>query len=190
MKRNDSMKEPKKNFKSPPSSKGLMKLTKDQLIKVLDDSKIFNHFTREEKLLLCKLSNQLVFNKKGEYVLHEGEKGTSLFILLKGEVVITKNINKSITLATLGPGEIFGEISVFLHRKRNSNSIAKKDTVSLEINMPLLQKMGEVMEKKFYRLAVETLAIKLDRTNDALVEVNNALLKAKGFSIADLHGNL
>ena len=46
------------------------------------------------------------------------------------------------------------------------------------------------MEKKFYRLAVETLAIKLDRTNDALVEVNNALLKAKDFSIADLHGNL
>ena len=121
MKRNDSMKEQKKIFKSPPSSKGLMKLTKDQLIKVLDDSKIFNHFTREEKLLLCKLSNQLVFNKKGEYVLHEGEKGTSLFILLKGEVVITKNINKSITLATLGPGEIFGEISVFLHRKRNQH---------------------------------------------------------------------
>ena len=115
------MKEQKKIYKSPPSSKGLMKLTKDQLIKVLDDSKIFNHFTREEKLLLCKLSNQLVFNKKGEYVLHEGVKGTSLFILLKGEVVITKNINKSITLATLGPGEIFGEISVFLHRKRNSN---------------------------------------------------------------------
>ena len=168
-----------------------MKLTKDQLIKVLDDSKIFNHFTREEKLLLCKLSNQLVFNKKGEYVLHEGEKGTSLFILLKGEVVITKNINKSITLATLGPGEIFGEISVFLHRKRNSNTIASsRNTIALEINMPLLQKMGEVMEKKFYRLAVETLAIKLDRTNDALVEVNNALLKAKGFSIADLHGNL
>ena len=65
MKRNDSMKEQKNFFKSPPSSKGLMKLTKDQLIKVLDDSKIFNHFTREEKLLLCKLSNQLVFNKKG-----------------------------------------------------------------------------------------------------------------------------
>jgi hypothetical protein len=63
--------------------------------------------------------------------------------------------------------------------------------------MPLLQKMGEVMEKKFYRLAVEALAIKLDRTNDALVEVNdalvvvnNALLKAKDFSIADLHSNL
>ncbi len=191
------MNEHDKIFKSPASSRGLMKLTKEQLIKVLDDSKTFNHFTREEKLILCKLANQLVFNNKGEYILHEGDKGSSLFILLKGEVVITKNINKSITIATLGPGEIYGEISVFLHRKRNSNSVAKKDTVSLEINMPLLQKMGDVMEKKFYRLAIEALAIKLDRTNDALVEVNdalvevnNALLKAKDFSIADLHRNL
>jgi len=184
------MNEHNKLFKSPTTSRGLMKLTKEQLIKVLDDSKTFNHFTREEKLILCKLANQLVFNNKGEYILHEGDKGTSLFILLKGEVVITKNINKSITIATLGPGEIYGEISVFLNRKRNSNSVAKKDTVSLEINMPLLQKMGDVMEKKFYRLAVEALAIKLDRTNDALVEVNNALLKAKDFSIADLHSNL
>ena len=188
--RNDPMNENNKIFKSPATSRGLVKLTKEKLIKVLDDSKTFNHFTRDEKLFLCKLSNQLVFNKKGEYILHEGEKGTSLFILLKGEVVITKNINKSITIATLGPGEIYGEISVFLNRKRNSNSVAKKDTISLEIDMPLLQKMGDVMEKKFYRLAVETLAIKLDRTNDALVEVNNALLKAKDFSIANLHSNL
>ena len=190
MSRNDPMNENNKIFKSPATSRGLVKLTKEKLIKVLDDSKTFNHFTREEKLILCKLTNQLVFNKKGEYILHEGEKGTSLFILLKGEVVITKNINKSITIATLGPGEIYGEISVFLHRKRNSNSVAKKDTVSLEIDMPLMQKMGDLMEKKFYRLAVEALAIKLDRTNDALVEVNNALLKAKDFSIADLHSNL
>ena len=184
------MNEHNKLFKSPTTSRGLMNLTKVQLIKVLDDSNTFNPFAREEKLILCKLANQLLFNNKGEYILHEGDKGTSLFILLKGEVVITKNINKSITIATLGPGEIYGEISVFLNRKRNSNSVAKKDTVSLEINMPLLQKMGNVMEKKFYRLAVEALAIKLDRTNDALVEVNNALLKAKDFSIADLHSNL
>ena len=149
------MNEHNKLFKSPTTSRGLMKLTKEQLIKVLDDSKTFNHFTREEKLILCKLANQLVFNKKSEYILHEGDKGTSLFILLKGEVVITKNINKLITIATLGPGEIYGEISVFLNRKRNSNSVAKKDTVSLEINMPLLQKMGEVMEKNFIGLQLK-----------------------------------
>ena len=180
----------KKIFKSSISSRGLIKLTKDRFIKVLDNSKTFNHFNRTEKSLLYRLSNHLVFHKKDEYILHEGENGDSLYILLKGNVVIKKNVNKSVILATLGPGEVFGEISVFLPRKRNSNIISKDATILLEIDMPVLKKLGEVIEKKFYRLAIETLAIKLDRTNGALVEVSNALSKAKSFSIANLHDNL
>ena len=48
--------------------------------------------------------------------------------------------------------------------------------------------MGDVIEKKFYVLAIETLATKLDRTNNSLIELNKALLKVKGFSIANLQG--
>ena len=99
--RNDPMNENNKIFKSPATSRGLVKLTKKKLIKVLDDSKTFNHFTRDEKLFLCKLSNPLVFNKKGEYILHEGEKGPSLFILLKGEVNKALLKAKDLSIANL-----------------------------------------------------------------------------------------
>jgi hypothetical protein len=56
---------------------------------------------------------------KGTVLFHEGETGKEMFVLQAGKVVITKTVRDTVkTLATLGPGEFFGEMALISNRPR------------------------------------------------------------------------
>ncbi len=54
--------------------------------------------------------------KAGETIIHEGQKGGNVHIVITGQVEISKNVKESDKrkfLAKVGRGSIFGEMSVF-----------------------------------------------------------------------------
>jgi CRP/FNR family transcriptional regulator, cyclic AMP receptor protein len=62
--------------------------------------------------------------KAGEMIEGEGEKGVSLFLIKDGEVTIKRG---SKTLATLGPGQFFGEMSLLDSAPRSASAVTGKD---------------------------------------------------------------
>ncbi len=66
--------------------------------------------------------------KPGEILIHENDVSRKLFILKKGKVRVFKNyMNGKVTLAVLGPGEIFGELSFFDSKPRSASCEALTD---------------------------------------------------------------
>lgn len=80
---------------------------------------------------------QLSF-RKGDLIIKEGDYGISIYRILQGKVAITiESGEKEIRLATLGPGEIIGEVT-FLNRNvepRTASARALEDT-QLEVWHP------------------------------------------------------
>jgi CRP/FNR family cyclic AMP-dependent transcriptional regulator len=57
----------------------------------------------------------------GELVIKEGAKGTSAFIILSGAVqVLKKSGERDIPVATLGEGQVFGEMGLIEDRPRSA----------------------------------------------------------------------
>jgi CRP-like cAMP-binding protein len=66
----------------------------------------------------------------GHVVARQGDVGTGLFIIESGAVRVVRDGE---TLATLGPGDFFGELSVIDGKPRNAQVIADGPTVCLAL---------------------------------------------------------
>lgn len=70
--------------------------------------------------------------KKGEYLIREGERSKEVFLILSGNVLVTKEVNTiNKVVAILGPGEIVGEMAFFDEIERSASCIADDDVVTL-----------------------------------------------------------
>ncbi|MCL2854425.1 MAG: cyclic nucleotide-binding domain-containing protein [Defluviitaleaceae bacterium] len=73
---------------------------------------------------------------QGTIIIEEdAEDSLSMFILLQGSVSVYKNFGKPNEkfLASLGPGDFFGEMSLFLKQSRSATVVAKEEVLALEI---------------------------------------------------------
>lgn len=69
-------------------------------------------------------------HKAGEVIFKEGSHGSAVYVLRSGKVEISKVIEgKRTVLETLGPGDIFGEMSYLDPAPRSATVIAIEDTV-------------------------------------------------------------
>ncbi len=73
--------------------------------------------------------------KPGEVIFRQGESGTSMFIIIEGEVEISQSSDPDkYVLATVGPGEFFGETAIIADQPRTASASALKNTLLLPIN--------------------------------------------------------
>lgn len=67
---------------------------------------------------------------KGEYIINESENSKDIFLIIAGKVLVVKEVNTiKKVLATLGPGEIIGEMSFFESMTRSASCIADSDVI-------------------------------------------------------------
>ena len=94
-------------------------LAEDELASLLDDS----------------LSREIICQPQ-QVIVSEGDQGDSVFLIGEGEVnVLLKGDGEPSTpIATLGPGELFGEMAVLEGRPRMATVIAGEYAVLLEID--------------------------------------------------------
>lgn len=75
-----------------------------------------------------KPSSQRTY-QAGETIFAEGDPGDEAFMILSGEIEISINTGKdSVTLATLGRGEIFGEMALVDDEPRMATATARAET--------------------------------------------------------------
>jgi CRP-like cAMP-binding protein len=65
---------------------------------------------------------------KGAVIARQGDVGTGFFVVATGSVEV---IRDGVVIATLGPGEFFGELSVLDHLPRTAQVIAAEPTTCL-----------------------------------------------------------
>ncbi len=75
-------------------------------------------------------------------IFGEGQKGSELYIIQKGQVKITKIVeNKEIILAILKPGDMFGEMALLEDKPRSASAISYEDTDLMVISRSNFKKM-------------------------------------------------
>ena len=99
---------------------------KEKIIEDLIKYAFFSSFTFEEISLLLYCAERVTFGKD-EIIFKEGDIGKYFYAVLSGQVAIRKEKSGKI-LATLNPGEVFGEMSVLDSQSRSATAVAVKDT--------------------------------------------------------------
>ncbi|MCP3144867.1 Crp/Fnr family transcriptional regulator [Pyxidicoccus xibeiensis] len=72
---------------------------------------------------------------KGEVIFHQGDVGTALYIIRKGEVAIrlASPDGKEVILALLDRGDFFGELALLDGEPRSTDAVAREETDLLSI---------------------------------------------------------
>ena len=109
----------------------------------------------------------------GEYVFKEGESGNRLYLIVEGEVRISRTIPGSgeEALAILKPGSLFGEMAVFDRSERSTDAISNGGTKCLTIarsDFELLLDFNRDIAYKVLWACVRLLSVRLRSTNDSL----------------------
>ena len=109
----------------------------------------------------------------GEYVFREGEQGNRLYLIVEGDVRISRIVPGSgeEALAVLKPGALFGEMAVFDRSERSTDAIANTTVRCLTIARPdfeLLLDFNRDLAYKVLWACVRLLSARLRSTNDSL----------------------
>jgi CRP-like cAMP-binding protein len=96
---------------------------------------LFKPFSQDERRQLMEMFKSRGF-QKNEIILEQGKKGSGLFILLHGKlrVVKKKEDGSEVTLAELGPGDMFGEMSLLTNQPTNATISALTDCFVLRMS--------------------------------------------------------
>jgi cAMP-dependent protein kinase regulator len=102
--------------------------------KELEASRLFTAFP-EGALEAVLASTELRSYDEGDIIVTEGERGSSLFLIVSGEVkVFTRGERgEHVPLAELGPGDFFGEVSLLTGRPRTATITAKTEVTAIEL---------------------------------------------------------
>lgn len=136
-----------------------------------EKSRLFQGFSKWQVKKLILLSD-LVEVPEGTRVIADGEIGTTMFIIIDGELEVSKQSGPNrMTLATLGLGEAFGEIALVSKSKRTADVYAKTDVKLLSIawdDLEKLQRFSPFLAARLYLNVSRILGMRLVNTVNRL----------------------
>ncbi len=107
---------------------------------------------------------------KGDLIFREGDKGNLAYMIQSGSVKIVKNIKgKQSVLATLGPGEIFGEMAIISSSPRVAGAEAATDCKLMVLTAKLILLLLKKSHPTVFHLT-RILASRLAASNRTLSE--------------------
>jgi CRP-like cAMP-binding protein len=137
---------------------------------------MFEDLTEEEKKSVAALGHTLTEFNKGDMIIREGEEYRVLYLLISGSVLITKSTGDSqIRLAKLKAGEIFGEMSFFTKKPRQSNVIAGEKVVVLKMDENFFETMTPTIRDKVKNYFIELLIGRLDAMNASIMNISKLM---------------
>lgn len=124
---------------------------------------LFEGLTKRDLGQLAKVTEDLEV-APGKVLCREGDVGREFFVIVDGEVEVTKDGKR---LRTLGPGDFFGEIALVEHTRRTATVVA---TTPLRFFVLTSQAFWGLLdtspgvERKVLRALVRRVAVPADPT--------------------------
>lgn len=134
-------------------------------------SPLFEVLDEEEREAVIREMVHVEFGD-GDIIITEGEQGSSLYVVVAGEVkVFTRGPSgASIPLASLGEGEFFGEVSILTGKPRTATITATRPSELLRLDKEKLDAVIErhphvktVLEEFYKRRASHTVEAMIER---------------------------
>ncbi len=104
------------------------------IVEMLERTPIFSELTQRDLKGLAQTA-RLRNYAAGEVIVKEGGSAVGCFIVASGEVEVVKGLDSpdQEALATLGPGDFFGEMAIIDDSPRSATVRAMKDTECIAI---------------------------------------------------------
>ena len=111
-----------------------MAATSQETIALLAAVPAFSTLADEDLAAVAEVTVPRTFHA-GEYVFREGDESDTCYVVRSGHVRAVREHagGRTITLATLGPGEIFGELAIFDEERRSATVEALEETEVIAI---------------------------------------------------------
>ncbi len=134
-------------------------------VSALRRNDFFSEFSDSEIKKILKQGNINRFNQ-GTTVFLQGDQGDAMYILITGQVQILLAADElDEGLATLIPGDVFGDGSFANDSPRSAKATSTRDTYLYVITSDHLQTMIEKESKVAAKLLYKLLRIVIDRLN-------------------------
>jgi CRP-like cAMP-binding protein len=101
-------------------------------VDVLGKVELFEELDKEDLERLAKVTVSREY-KAGDTIVEEGELGVAFYIVAAGKVEVVKGLGTAAetVVATMGPGQFFGEMALFDNQVRSASVRAAEDTECL-----------------------------------------------------------
>jgi CRP-like cAMP-binding protein len=139
------------------------------IINLLRDLELFKGLGDGELRKVARLFTQKLF-RPGERIFGKDDQGHEAYVVMRGQIDILQEENTA-PIATLGQGQVFGELSFLDGGKRSALAIAKQGSILLVMQRPqfleMTQREPNLGLAVMRNIALE-LTVRLRRTNAAL----------------------
>jgi CRP/FNR family transcriptional regulator, cyclic AMP receptor protein len=111
----------------------------DQAAQLLAKTRLFANLGDDARMALAAAVLDRVY-KRGQLIFHQGDRGEALFIVVEGlvKVFVTSEEGDEMVLVTLGPNEVFGELSLVDGGTRSASAEAVEKTRLLALSRSTL----------------------------------------------------
>ena len=113
----------------------------------LRDSPLFSELTREQVDVVLEVAKLETYTPEGEAIVREGESANSFFLILSGEVEVTKRSASSDEehhVTILAEGSHFGETALVREGHRTATVRARTPVTALVIDAPAVRAQREL----------------------------------------------
>jgi CRP-like cAMP-binding protein len=109
-------------------------------------------------------------------IVKQGESGDGMFLVMEGELRARVMVGgKETILATFGPGDFFGDMSLFDHGPRSADVIANVDSTVLKITAAAFDRLAKeapALATPFLQATARTLSARIRADNKRLTRVS------------------
>ncbi len=138
-------------------------------------SELLRDFSSDELAALAPLL-EVANHPAGHVFAEEGDRGREAFLILSGEVVVTQRRDGNVDrLGTLGPGQLFGLVSLIDGGRRSATCTATSEVRAATIRQTafdIMRNSGVPASRRFQLAVARQLAKDVRRLNDVLLTLS------------------
>ena len=121
-------------------------------------------------------------------LFREADAGEEMFLMREGAVLVSKSVTGKVeqVLARFGPGDFFGEMSLFDRSPRSATIQAETDTVLLALDRENLNALIEVNPRAaaaFFHGLVQVFIERLRASGELVAEITRWGIEATGLDM-------
>ena len=138
---------------------------------LINNIPFFREFSKEQKEEIAALKNKVDIYEPNRTIVSEGGKDVAVFVLLKGEAIVTRNDLPRVIINTLTMGALFGEVSFLTKTPRTTNIIAKSEAKVLRLDGDMFKKLKSDTRDRLKDKFIDVLVSRMNEMNSALMKL-------------------
>lgn len=136
-----------------------------QIAEWLGKISFFENFSSYERKRIATFQSHFIVYNPNTRIIREGDTDTTLFILIRGNVMVEK---AGASIIQLGPGEFFGEMAFLTNTIRNTDVVALEHSLVLRMSQQLMKGLSSQIREKIKDQIIFKLVERLNKTTERL----------------------